>query len=146
MINPKIKSNQYISLTKKAIKQHQFDVLGISPEKENRLKLYHLLFFYQAFSPMRRISKKQLDEILPGIPASEKDLVIHTHVHTVGTNFTQTIYKPVKYIQIQKTELSDVGPKGETAVLYSCRFLSFSEEEIKEYLDHSWISIRYVAP
>ena len=127
----------YFSLTKKAIKQHQFDVLGISPEKENRRKLYHLLFFYQAFSPMRRISKKQLDEILSRIPASEKDLVIQSHSHTVGTNFTQTIYKPVKDIQIQKTELSDVGPKGETAVLYSYRFLAFSEEEIMGYLEKS---------
>jgi hypothetical protein len=127
----------YFSLTKEAIKQHEFDVLGISPEKENRLKLYHLLFFYQAFSPMRRISKKQLDEILSRIPASEKDLVIESHFHTVGTNVTETIYKPVKYIQIQKTELSDVGPKGETAVLYSYRFLAFSEEEIMGYLEKS---------
>src|SRR5919197_1410163 len=31
----------YFSLTKKAIKQHQFDVLGISAEKESRIKLYH---------------------------------------------------------------------------------------------------------
>jgi hypothetical protein len=128
----------YFSLTKKAIKQHQFDVLGISPEKENRRKLYHLLFFYQAFSPMRHISKKKLDEILSSIPATEKDLVIERHFHTAGTNATETIYKPVKYIQIQKTELSDVGPsKRETAVLYFCRFLSFSEEEIKEYLEKS---------
>jgi hypothetical protein len=127
----------YFSLTKKAIKQHQFEVLGISPEKENRLKLYHLLFFYQTFSPMRRISKKQLDEILSCIPAQENDLVIESHFHIGGTNFTQTIYKPVKDIQIQKTELSDVGPKGETAVLYSYRFLAFSEEEIMGYLEKS---------
>ena len=77
----------YFSLTKKAIKQHKFDVLGISPEKENRRKLYHLLFFYQAFSPMRRISKKQLDEILSRIPEQERDLVIESHVHSTGTNF-----------------------------------------------------------
>jgi hypothetical protein len=128
----------YFSLSKKAIKQHQFGVLGISREKENLRKLYHLLFFYQVFNPMRRISKKQLDEILSRISVSEKDLVVDTHSHTVGTNFTQTIYKPVKYIQIQKTELSDLGPsKRETAAFYSCRFLSFSEEEIKEYLEKS---------
>ena len=127
----------YFSLTKKAIKQHKFDVLGISPEKENRRKLYHLLFFYQAFSPMRRISKKQLDEILSRIPEQERDLVIENHVHSAGTNFTQTIYKPVKYVQIQKIELSNVGPKGETAVFYSYRVLAFSEEEIMEYLEKS---------
>ena len=125
----------YFSLSKKAIKQHQLDVLGISPEKENRRKLYQLLFFFHAFSPMRRISKKQLDEMLSCIPASENDLVIESHAHFNGTNVTETIYKPVKYCQIQKTELSDIGSsKRETAVLYSCRFLSFSEEEIKEYL------------
>ena len=124
----------YFSLTKRAIKQHQFDVLGISQEKQNRLKLYHLLFFYQAFSPIRRISKKQLDEILSSIPAQEKDLVIERRVHAVGTNFTQTIYKPFKYTQIQKTELSGVGPRGKTAVLYSYRFLAFSEDGIMKYL------------
>lgn len=117
--------------------QHQFDVLGISQEKQSRLKLYHLLFFYRAFSPIRRISKKQLDEILSSIPAQEKDLVIESHVHSVGTNFTQTIYKPLKYTQIKKTELSGVGPRGKTAVLYSYRFLAFSEDEIMEYLEKS---------
>ena len=127
----------YFSLTRRAIKQHQFDVLGISQEKQNRLKLYHLLFFYQAFSPIRRISKKQLDQILSSIPAQEKDLVIESHVHCVGTNFTQTIYKPVKYTQIQKTELSGVGLPGKTAVLYSYRYLAFSEDEIMEYLEKS---------
>ncbi len=127
----------YFSLTRRAIKQHQSDVLGISQEKQSRLKLYHLLFFYQAFSPIRRISKKQLDEILSSIPAKEKDLVIESHVYSVGTNFTQTIYKPVKYTQIQKTELSGVGPRGKTAVLYSYRFLAFSEYEIMEYLEKS---------
>ena len=125
----------YFSLTKRAIKQHQFDILGISREKQNRLKLYHLLFFYQALSPIRQISKKQLDEILSSIPAQEKDLVIESHVHTVG--FTQTIYKPVKYAQIQKTELSRVGPRGKTAVSYSYRSLAFSEDEIMEYLEKS---------
>jgi hypothetical protein len=127
----------YFSLTKRAIKQHQFDVLGISREKQNLLKLYHLLFFYQALSPIRRIPKKQLDEILSSIPAQEKDLVIESHVHTVGTNFTQTIYKPVKYAHIQKTELSGVGPRGETAVSYYYRFLAFSEDEIMGYLKKS---------
>jgi hypothetical protein len=112
--------------------QHQFDVLGISQEKQSRLKLYHLLFFYRAFSPIRRISKKQLDEILPSIPAPEKDLVIESHVQSVGTNFTQTIYKPLKYTQIKKTELSGVA-----AVLYSYSFLAFSEDEIMEYLEKS---------
>ena len=66
----------YFSLTNEAIKQHQFDVLGISQEKEDLRKLYHLLLFYQVSSPMRRISKKQLDEILSRISATEKDLVI----------------------------------------------------------------------
>jgi hypothetical protein len=136
----------YFSLTKKAIKQHQFDVLGISREKEDLRKLYHLLFFYQAFSPMRSISKKKLDEILSRIPATEKDLVIHTHTHTNGTNYTYTIYQPVKYIQIQKTEFSDVGPKGETAVFYSYRFLTFSEEEIMGYLEKSNNNDKLIIP
>ena len=125
----------YFSLTKRALKQHQFDVLGISQEKQNRLKLYHLLFFYQAFSPIRRISKKELDEILSTV--EQKELVIESHVQIVGTNFTQTIYKPLKYTQIQKTELSEVGPRGKTTVLYSYRSLAFSEDEIMEYLEKS---------
>lgn len=128
----------YFSLTKEAIKQHQFDVLGISAEKENRRKLYHLLFFYQAFSPAKWISKDQLNDILSSIPLSGEDLVVESIIHTDGTNVTETIYKPVGYIQIQKTELSDVGsPKRESTVLYSCRFLSFSEEEIKDCLEKS---------
>src|SRR5215469_12689781 len=88
----------YFALTRRAKKQHQFDVLGISQEKQNRLKLYRLLFSYQyALSHRRliRISKEKLDEILSNIPTQEKDLVIESHSHTVGTNFTQTIYKPV---------------------------------------------------
>ena len=127
----------YFSLTKRALKQHQFDVLGISQEKQNRLKLYYLLFFYQAVSLIRRISKKQLDEILSNIPTQEKDLVIESHSYTVGTNFTQTIYKPVKYTQIQKIELSGVGPRGKNAVLYYYRLLAFSEDEIMGYLEKS---------
>ena len=128
----------YFSLTKEAIKQHQFDVLGISAEKENRRKLYHLLFFYQAFSPVKRISNEQLTGMLRCIPSLEKDLVVESLFHYAYTNVTETIYKPVGYIQIRRTELSDVGlPNEESMVLYSCRFLSFSEEEIKDYLEKS---------
>lgn len=112
--------------------------MGISPEKENRRKLYHLLFFYQAFGPIKRIPKNHLDEILSRIPVPEKDLVIDRYIRYDHSNVTETIYKPVKYIQIRKTELSDVGSsKRETAVFFSYRFLSFSEEEIKEYLEKS---------
>ena len=128
----------YFTLTEKAIRQHRFDVLGISAEKENLRKLYHLLFFYQAFNPMRHISKKQLDEMLSRISLLEKELIIESHIHTDYTNVTETIYKSVEYVQIQKTELSDSGPSNrETVVFYSYRFLSFSEEEIKDYLEKS---------
>ena len=58
-------------------------------------------------------------------------------LHYNGTNCTETIYKSIEYIQIQKTELSDVGLKAETMVLYSYRFLTFSEEEIIGYLEKS---------
>jgi hypothetical protein len=125
----------YFSLTEKAIKQHRFEILGISREKQYRLQLYRLLFFHQTFSVMRRISKEQFDKILCLISVTEKDLVIHTHSHSSGTNVTHTTYKPIKHIQFQKIELSDVGPKGETAILYSYRFLAFSAEEIMEYLE-----------
>ena len=72
------------------------------------------------------------------IPSLEKDLVVEVLFHYAYTNVTETIYKPVGYIQIRRTELSDVGlPNEESMVLYSCRFLSFSEEEIKDYLEKS---------
>jgi hypothetical protein len=128
----------YFSLTDEAIKQHQFDILGISLEKEYRRNLFHLILFYQAFSPTSHISKKRIEEILSRIPGPEKNLVIESNTHMDDTNFTQTIYKPVEYIQIQKTELSDVGSsKQETIVSYSYRPLSFSEEEIMGYLEKS---------
>jgi hypothetical protein len=128
----------YFSLTDEAVKQHQLDILGISLEKEYRRNLFHLILFFQAFSPPRHISKKRLDEILSRIPGPGKNLFIESYTHTDGTNFTQTMYKPVEYIQIQKTELSDVGSsKRETIVSYSYRPLSFSEEEIMEYIEKS---------
>lgn len=76
---------------------------------------------------MRRISKEQFDQILSLIGITEKDLSIENHVHSVGTNYTETLYKPVKHIQFQKIELSDAGIRGETVILYSYRSLSFSE-------------------
>ena len=55
--------------------------------------------------------------------------------HIDETNFTQTIYKPVEYVQIQETKLSNAGSsEQETVVSYSYRLQSFSEEEIMEYL------------
>jgi len=89
-------------------------------------------FVLQENRHIRRISKEKLDEIL-----QEKDLVIESHGHTVGTNFTQTIYKPVEYTQIQKIEVSGVEPREKTEVYYYYRFLAFSEHEIMEYLEKS---------
>jgi hypothetical protein len=75
------------SLTEDAIKEHRLDILGIDPEKERLRRLYQLLFFYAAISPIRNISEEQLDKI-------KNELVIESRLHTVGTNFTEIIYKP----------------------------------------------------
>ncbi len=46
----------YYSLTANAKKERLFGTLGNDPVKERRRKLYHLLFFFMAFSPIRHIS------------------------------------------------------------------------------------------
>ena len=68
----------YFSLTEEAIKQHQFDILGISLEKECRRNLFTVILFYQAFSPRKRISKRHLDEMLSHISGPEKNLVVES--------------------------------------------------------------------
>ncbi len=65
----KIKS-VYYSLTAKAAKEYQFDILL----DDKRRKLYQFLFLFQAFSSLKQISVKQFDEILSRIPLSRNDL------------------------------------------------------------------------
>jgi RNase H-fold protein (predicted Holliday junction resolvase) len=115
------------SLTEDAIKEHRLGILGIDPEKERLRRLYQLLFFYAAISPIRNISKEQLDKI-------KNELVIERWLHTVGTNSTEIIYKPkpmtIESFRIITNELSDIGPKRETKFFHYYKPWSFIKEEI----------------
>jgi hypothetical protein len=115
------------SLTEDAIKEHRFGILGIDPEKERLRRLYKLLFFYAAISPIRNISEEQFDKI-------KNELVIESRLHTVGTNSTDIIYKPkptiIESFRIIIYELSDLGPKRETKFFHYYKPWSFIKEEI----------------
>ena len=115
------------SLTEDAIKEHRLGILGIDPEKERLRRLYQLLFFYAAISPIRNISEEQLDKI-------KNELVIESRLHTVGTNFTEIIYKPklttIESFRIITNELSDIGSKRETKFFHYYKPWSFLKEEI----------------
>ncbi len=115
------------SLTDDAIKEHRLGILGIDPEKERLRRLYQLLFFYTAITPIRNISEEQLDKII-------NQLVIESRIHTANTNFTETVYKPkptiVESFRIITRELSDVGSKGKIKVLHYYKPWSFLKEEI----------------
>jgi DNA-binding HxlR family transcriptional regulator len=134
----------YYSLTADAIKEHLFGVLGNDPVKERRRKLYHLFFFFQAFSPIRWISSyEQLNKALSSIGKSEKDLIPLGNLHTIGTNYSQVTYKSVHYAKISKVELSDevswhIANKP-SKILYYYRLESFSLKEVKNHLTNSQI-------
>jgi hypothetical protein len=117
----------YLSLTQNAKREHRLGILGIDPEKERLRRLYQLLFFYTAISPIRNISEEQLGKI-------KNELVIESKIHTVGTNFTEIIYKPkppaIESFRIITRELSDVRPKGKTKVSHYYKPWSFLKEEI----------------
>jgi hypothetical protein len=115
------------SLTEDAMKEHRLGILGIDPEKERLRRLYQLLFFYAAISPIRNISEEQLNKI-------KNELVIESRLHTVGTNCTEIIYKSkpqaIESFRIITNELSDIGPKGETKFFHYYKPWSFLKEEI----------------
>ena len=134
----------YYSLTADAIKEHPFGVLGNDPVMERRRKLYHLLFFFQAFSPIRRISSyERLDKALSSIGKSEKDLIVESNVHTIGTNYSEVTYKSIRHAKISKVELSDEvswhTPNKLSKILYYYRLKNFSLREIKNHLTNSQI-------
>lgn len=116
----------YYSLTEEATKEYRLGILGINPKKERLRRLYQLLFFYSAISPIRNISQKQIDKI-------KNNLERESWNHTSGSNVTDVSYRPkspINYFRIITREFSGVGPKGETKVFHYCKLWSFSEEEI----------------
>ena len=42
-------------------------------------------------------------------------------IHTDNTNFTEIVYKPIKYFRIITREFSGVGPTRETKVFHYCK-------------------------
>ncbi len=120
----------YLSLTRKAKIEHPLGILGLTPEQERLRRVYQLIFFYSAISPIRIISQIQMDKI-------KNDLKIESRNHTDDSNVTDTVYKsnlPTKYFRIIAREFSGVGPKGETTVYHYCKLLSFSEKDIVKIL------------
>jgi hypothetical protein len=125
----------YYSLTANAKKEHLFGILGNDPAKERLRKLYHLLFFFQAFSPIRYISSdEQLDRALSLIQKSRKDLIPEGNHHIDGTNYSEVNYRSIGHAKISKVEYSDQGPNKLTKVSYYYRLESFSLKEVKSYL------------
>jgi hypothetical protein len=127
----------YFSLTEKAIKEHKLKILGIDKEAEKRRSLYQFLFFLESLGPMKEVSDKQLGSILSYISAFKNDLVQESIIHTVGTNYTETNYRPIEYTKIRKVELSTQGPNGAKKVLYYCKLPGFSITEVRNYLRSS---------
>jgi hypothetical protein len=118
----------YLSLTQKAKIEHRLSVLGPNPEQERLRRIYQLIFFYSAISPIRNISQEQMDKI-------KNNLEKESWNHTDGSNVTDIVYRsnlPIKYFRIITREFSGVGPKGETKAIHYCKLWSFSEKEIVE--------------
>ena len=94
----------YYSLTANAKKERLFGTLGNDPVKERRRKLYHLLFFFMAFSPIRHISSGEpdSDKALSRIQKSRKDLIPESSHHVEGTNYSEVNYRSIEHAKISK--------------------------------------------
>jgi hypothetical protein len=102
-----------------------------------------LLFFLQAFSPIRYddiLSEERLDRALSRIQKSRKDLIPESSGHIDGTNYSYVNYRSIRHVKIFRAELSDQGPDGlQTRFHYNYRLESFSLKEAKSYLTKSQI-------
>jgi hypothetical protein len=83
---------------------------------------------------MKEVSDKELDRILSSIHASRNDLVLESNIHTIGTNYTETNYKPIEYTKIQKVELSAQQANRGKKAIYYCKLPGFSIAEVKHNL------------
>ena len=113
-------------LTDKAKKEHQWNILGIDPEKERLRRLYQLLFFFESSKSTIHFTDKQLDEFLSLIESSRQEMVAAPDNTFPEGDPSITWYRTIKDIEI--TKFFD----GNRA-FYKIRLPGFSIEEILNY-------------